>query len=211
MPSKNNRNHDRLRQTVAAEAARILATEGQRNYGAAKAKAAERLGVQGRGGLPSNSEIEAELVRYQALYGGNAHGRGLHELRSAAVEAMRFFQRFRPRLVGPVLEGTADRHSRISLHVFCETPEELIVFLDQQRISFQTETRRIRDHDGATRNLELLVIEAGGNSFELALMIGAGGRVPPPDPVHGTPQRRAAIAEVQQLLEASDQRASIGT
>lgn len=210
MTGQRTRSNERARQQVAAEAARILATEGQRNYGTAKTKAAERLGVRGKGGLPTNSEIEAELKRYQALYGGNAHEHTLRELREAAIEAMRFFKRFRPRLVGPVLEGTADRHSRVSLHVFCETPEEVEVFLNQQRIAFEYETRRIRDHDGQARSLELLAIDAGGNSFELALMVGADGRAPPPDPIHGQPQRRAAIAEVQRLLDESGQRPSMG-
>ncbi|MDT8439186.1 MAG: hypothetical protein RQ729_09285 [Wenzhouxiangellaceae bacterium] len=204
MPQSTARLNDRLRRQVAAEAARILATEGQRNYGSAKNKAATRLGVRDRAALPSNREIEDELKRYQALYGGDEHGQILTALREAAVEAMEFFQRFRPRLVGPVLEGTADNHSRISLHLFCDTPEEVVSFLHQQRIAFEQETRRIRDHDGGARTLELLVIEAGGQCFELALMIGPGGRAAPPDPVRGTPQRRAGIDEVRRLAAGQD-------
>ena len=42
---------------VAAEAARILATEGQHNYHVAKKKAAERIGVSARLALPSNREL----------------------------------------------------------------------------------------------------------------------------------------------------------
>ncbi|NKI35307.1 hypothetical protein HFP89_09020 [Wenzhouxiangella sp. XN79A] len=194
------RSSDRRRQEVAFEAARILATEGQRNYLSAKEKAAHRLGVAVHGGLPSNSEVEAELKRYQALYGGEAHRSAVQQLRTAAIEAMKFFERFRPKLVGPVLEGTADHHSRITLHLFCETPDEVVQFLMRNRLPFEQETRRIRWHDASFRDLDLVVVEADGQVFELALMAGAAWRQPPPDPVDGRPQRRAGVGEVERLI-----------
>lgn len=191
---------DVVRQEVAFEAARILATEAQRNYRSAKEKAAQRLGVPINRGLPSNSEVEAELKRYQALYGGEAHLDTVQDLREAAIEAMRFFHRFRPKLVGPVLEGTADQYSRITLHLFCDTPDDVVAFLMNQHLPFEQETRRIRWNDGRQRDLDLVVVEANGQVFELALMCGSGGRQPPPDPVDGRPQRRAGIAEVESML-----------
>ncbi|MEX0914485.1 MAG: hypothetical protein WD397_05000 [Wenzhouxiangellaceae bacterium] len=200
MPAREDRQNNRLRQEVAAEAARILATEGQRNYRQAKHKAAHRLGLSGRAGMPSNSEIEAELKRYQALYGGDEHAGDLTRLRRAALEAMKFFSQFRPKLVGQVLEGTADRHSRISLHVFCENGDEVVAFLLSRKIQFEQETRRIRWHDDSYRDLELIVIEADGECFELALMSGAAWKQPPPDPIDGRPQRRAGTAEVERLI-----------
>ena len=204
MGSRHGRNSertaDRRRQEVAFEAARILATEGQRNYRSAKEKAAHRLGVPAHGGLPSNSEVEAELKRYQALYGGDAHRAAVQDLREAAIEAMKFFERFRPKLVGPVLEGTADEHSRVTLHLFCETPDEVVAFLLDRNIRFEQETRRIRWHDDSYRDLDLVVIDAGGESFELALMAGGSWKQPPPDPVDGRAQRRAGTAEVEKLI-----------
>jgi len=199
-----SRQNNRQRQEVAVEAARILATEGQRNYHHAKQKAAHRLGLSGRHGMPSNSEIEAELKRYQALYGGRAHYEAVAELRRAALEAMKFFARFRPKLVGPVLEGTADQHSRISLHVFCDTAEEVISFLLARNISFEQETRRIRWHDDSYRELELVVIEADGQSFELGLMAGNAWKQPPPDPIDGRAQRRAGLQQVERLIAEPD-------
>ena len=211
MGSNASRQNSRLRQQVAAEAARILATEGQRNYRQAKLKAAGRLGMSGRSGMPSNSEVEEELKRYQALYGGDEHVDSLAEMRAAAVRAMRFFERFRPKLVGPVLEGTADRHSRISMHLFCDNPEDVVSFLLERNIRFEQETRRIRWHDDRFRDLDLLVIEADGQCFEMALMAGGSWKQPPPDPVDGRAQRRAGMGEVQRLLDDADQRWSMGT
>ena len=204
MNKKNDRRGARLRQEVAAEAARILATEGQRNYRNAKQKAAVRLGISPRSVLPSNSEVEAELKRRQELYGGPAHSEQLAGLRGAAVKAMEFFDAFRPKLVGPVLEGTADAHSRICLHLFCESEEEVTRFLLEHNLAFEHETRRIRWHDGSYRDLELLVLEAGGNIVELALMAGPAARQAPPSPIDGKPQRRAGMAEVARLAAGGE-------
>ena len=76
------------RQNVAAEAARIIATEGQHNYHAAKKKAAERIGVSDRLALPSNIEVKDALRTYQELYGGSAHQETIERLRQTAAQAM---------------------------------------------------------------------------------------------------------------------------
>ena len=99
-----------IRLEVAAEAARIISTEGQNNYHAAKKKAAERIGVSERLALPSNIEVIDALKSYQAIYGGTAHGQNLQRLRSTAVTAMRLLQEFRPRLVGSVLDMRTRLH-----------------------------------------------------------------------------------------------------
>jgi len=201
--SQAQRPADRLRQHIAIEAARILAEDGQRNYRMAKEKAAIRLGADPRSGLPSNTEVEQALREHQQLYQNN-HAANLETKRKAALKAMQFFSPFRPKLVGSVLEGTADQHSRISLHLFCETPDQAVGFLLENKLPFDQETRRIRWHDGDFRDLELIVMDAGEHTFELALMAGPGWRQPPPSPVDGKPQRRAGLAAVQALLDETD-------
>ena len=194
--------NSRIRQEIAAEAARIMATEGQRSFLTAKQKAASRLGASSRTSLPSNSEVERALREWQQLYGGQAHADTLLELREAAASAMKFLAPFRPRLVGPVLEGTADEHSRISLHVFADDPDAVVHFLLERHLPFSQETRRIRWHDGSGRDLDLLVLEGGGHAVELVQMIGREARQAPPSPVDGRPQRRAALPEVEAMIAA---------
>src|SRR5690554_5247251 len=157
MSTRSAQRNTRIRLEVAAEAARIMATEGQRSFLAAKQKAARRLGAPARNGLPSNSEIEQALRDWQQLYGGSEHAQILLELRQTALSAMRFFKAFRPRLVGPVLEGTADGHSRICLHLFADDPDAIIHFLMENGLPFSQESRRIRWHDGSVRDLDLMV------------------------------------------------------
>ena len=49
---------DNLRLAIAQEAARLMIEHGHEDYGAAKRKAAERLGVTDQAVLPKNAEIE---------------------------------------------------------------------------------------------------------------------------------------------------------
>ncbi len=194
------RENAKVRQEVAAEAARIIATEGQRSYLTAKHKAAERLRAS-QGGLPTNAEIEQALKEWQHLYGGEEHQQRLHELRLAAMEAMKFLDRFKPRLVGPVLEGTADEFSRICLHLYADDPDAVVMFLMESGIEFAQERRRIRWHGGHYREVDVLVVEAGEETVEMTLMIGRDAIHPPPSPINGHPIKRANRSELKDLLE----------
>ncbi|MEE4638019.1 MAG: hypothetical protein V2J42_04710 [Wenzhouxiangella sp.] len=191
----------RQRQEVAAEAARIIATEGQRSYLAAKHKAAERLGAASRGGLPTNAEIERALKEWQHLYGGPEHAERLRSMRLAALEAMEFLDPFQPRLVGPVLEGTADEHSRVCLHLFSEDPDAVVHYLMEHGIDFEQERRRIRWRDGHYREVDVVVVEAGDQTVEMTLMIGRDGIHPPPSPIDGNPVRRISQSELRTLID----------
>lgn len=200
LPSRGVRRLRQIRREVAAEAARIMATEGQRNYRSAKRKAALRIGVSSRLGLPSNKEVEQALRAYQGCYGGEQHHCHLEMLRETALRVMRALDHYRPRLVGPVLEGTADRYSRVSLHLFNDPPDAVVMHLAEQGLTFRQEQRRIRWHDGGHRMIPLLVTNANGVVVELALFNSIDLRQPPPSPVDGRPQKRAPLAEVECLL-----------
>lgn len=198
---KNSARNSRLRLEIAAEAARIMSTEGQRSYLLAKQKAAARLGASTRNGLPSNSEIEQALRDWQQLFGGEEHEQTLAQLRRSATAAMRFLAPFRPRLVGPVLEGTADQFSRVCLHVYAEDPDAVVHFLMENGVPFEQERRRMRWHGGEHREIDVLVVEAGGQTVEMALMIGRDALQAPPSPIDGRPLARGSLADVEALVE----------
>lgn len=202
MPNRPSRRGVRERQELAAEAARIIATEGQRSYLLAKHKAAERLGASTRQGLPSNAEIETALREWQQLYGGEELAERLQEMRQAALRAMRFLKPFTPKLVGPVLEGTADEFSRICLHLFADDPDAVVRYLMEHGIPFEQERRRVRWHDGSRKHIDVLVVQADGEEVELAVMIGREARQALPSPIDGRPLRRGSLHEVEALLQA---------
>jgi hypothetical protein len=185
---------------VAAEAARIIATEGQHNYHAAKKKAADRIGVSDRLALPSNIEIKEALYRYLDLYGGETHRENLRALRRTAVQAMRQLAVFNPRLVGSVLDGTAGPHTRIALHLFAGSSEAVVLFFREKGIPFSQEQRQIRWFNGEHRPVELVISELDGHTIESAVFEPVHLRQAPPSPIDGKPQRRAALAEVERIL-----------
>ncbi len=201
---KSSRNTDRNRLDIAAEAARIMATEGQKNYLTAKQKAAARLGITQRSALPSNADVEDALKTWQRLYGGEDHAKCLSDLRELAVEAMAFLKPFKPRLVGPVLEGTADQFSRVCLHLFTDDPDGPVHFLMQHDIPFTQERRRVRWHRDVFREIDVLVIDQDGDVVECSVMVGPDGKHTPPSPITGEPMARATLGEVRALLACQD-------
>lgn len=202
IPPRHERKLKQARLEVAAEAARIIATEGQLNFHAAKKKAAERIGVSQRLALPSNLEVQEALQNYQRLYGGQQHANNLEHLRLVAVSVMNSLLDYSPRLVGSVLDGTAGKHSRIAMHVFCDVPEDLVVNLLDMGKPFGQEQRQIRWHDGSHKTVPILVIEENGTEIELAVFNRIDLRQAPPSPLDGRPQHRANLYEVECLLAA---------
>ena len=133
-----------LRRAVADEAARVMAEQGIDDFLLAKRKAAERLGVVDASILPRNTEIEAALFARQRLFSGGRHEAEIADLRRSALQAMRLVADFEPRLVGPVLTGTASAHSEINLHLFSDTPEAVSIRLEERGVPHEALERRLR-------------------------------------------------------------------
>ncbi len=130
------------RRRIAHEAARMIAEDGGMDYGFAKRKAARHLGMTDNRNLPDNREIEDALRSYQALYQGQEQLDRLSSLRQIAVEYMELLEDFDPYLTGPVLNGTAGRHSDIDLQLFTDSGKELEFFLMNRQLAYRPgETR----------------------------------------------------------------------
>lgn len=190
------------RQRVAAEAARIMAEEGIRDFRQAKTKAAGRLGIHDDPSLPRNREIEDALRAHQRLFQADVQPMLLRERRQAAAEAMRFFQRFDPRMVGAVLEGTADAHTPVSLQLFAEDPDSVARFLHEHGIPADEHPRRLRLDREREGVFPVWAFTADGLAFELTVLPPAALRQPPLDRVDARPMRRASLSALQALLDA---------
>ena len=189
------------RQQVAHEAARLMVESGIRDYQLAKRKAAGRLGMGASRDLPRNDEIEREREAYQRLYGDEERSRHVMSLRACALEAMRLLEPFDPRLVGPVLSGTADRHSEVCLHLFSDPPEAVAMFLLDHRIAFDQSEARVRFQAHAHERLPAFRFIAGEVQVELVVFSARAQRRIPLSPVDGRAMRRAKLAEVAALVE----------
>lgn len=188
-----------IRQKIAQTSARIMVQEGIDDYYLAKCKATAQLGIAHTQHLPSNSEIEAEVLLYQRLFHADRHRLCLCQLRRTAVKAMQLFTDFMPRLVGTVLEGTAHQHSEIILHLFTHTPEEVTLFLIDKKIPYQLSERRFRLPKVAQYPSYHFV--AGEQSIVLIVFNLDDIRQAPPSPVDGKPMRRADQRAVENLLQ----------
>jgi len=200
MHRRPNPRAELLRQAVAEEAARIMREQGVDDFLLAKRKAAERLGVMDASILPRNTEIQAAMVAHQRLFGADRHEAELAVLRRAALEAMRLMADFEPRLVGPVLAGTASGHSEINLHVFSESPEAVSLRLEERGVPHEVVERRVRYERDRSVGYPALRFVAGRQTVDAVVFPVDGIRQSPASPVDGKPMRRASVAEVEALL-----------
>lgn len=195
----------RNRLRVAQEAARLMSEHGIRDFHHAKLKAAERLGVHDAQALPRNNEIEDALREHQRIFHAESQPRLLQERREAAIEAMRFLERFEPRLVGAVLEGTADAYSAVCLQVFCDNAEEVVLYLREHGVPVETQTRILRLTRDDQAEFPVLLFAADGLPFDITVMPLDALRQAPLDRVDERPMRRASLSGVEALLAETDE------
>ncbi|MBB1060198.1 hypothetical protein [Marilutibacter spongiae] len=191
------------RHRLAHEAARLMAEGGIRDYHQAKLKAAHRLGIHDDASLPRNREIENALREYQRLFQPDNRV-ALRERREAAVHALAFFAAFAPRLVGPVLEGTADAHSPVCLHLHDDDPDAVARFLQQHRIPAESRSRHLRLDREREGDFPVWVFAADAISFDLTVLPRAVLRQAPLSGIDERPMARASASHVEQLLADVD-------
>ena len=192
-----------MRIRLAQEAARILVESGGQDYLSAKRKAALHLGAVDTRNMPSNSEIEEALIEYQRLFRGDSQPQILHSLRTEAARAMEFFGEYNPKLVGPVLEGTADEHTPVTLHIFANTVEEVGLYLLRFQIPYQEAEKRLHLSGDTHENFHCYRFMAGQHQIEVVVFL-KGRSMTPLSPIDGRPMRRASLSELKTLLEETN-------
>lgn len=200
MPRKRNNETDRARRVLAQEAARIIVDHGIRDYRVAKQKAADRLGVGARGALPGNAEIEAAVADHLQLFGGEAHADRLRLMRVAALTAMKLFASFSPRLVGPVLAGTADENSAVNLHLFADSPEMVAMALADMGLNYKPYERRLKSRRDSLETFAGFEFHHSNHSIQATVFPVDGIRQAPMSPVDGRPMARADSGALQEML-----------
>jgi hypothetical protein len=200
-PRRDDGHLRQRRQRVAIEAARLLATRAASDLDDARRRAMRQLGEDAREALPDADQVRDELRAYLRLFHGEAQPATLQALRRAALEAMTFLSAFPPRLVGAVLDGTADAGAPVQLQLFSDDPDALPRFLEDHGIPARAVERRLRLPGGASTRRPAWTVEADGVVVELLplpieLLHQA---LPGDDP--GTVLHRANAAAVRALLE----------
>jgi hypothetical protein len=192
------------RHRLAHEAARLMAEGGIRDYHLAKLKAAERLGIHDDASLPRNREIEDALREYQRLFAGDAHAAGLQARREAALRALEFLTAFDPRLVGSVLDGTADANAAVALHLHAEDADAVPRFLEEHGIPAEARTRRLRLDPERVFDAPVWLFSAEEFTFDLTVLPAQVLRQAPLSGVDEKPMRRASASQLRALLAADE-------
>lgn len=186
----------RTRILIAQEAARLILDEGIRDYQLAKRKAAEHSGAGVvRGALPANEEIEQAILEHRELFFTEQDYQQERNLWSAAIEAMEFLSDFRPRLVGPMLNWTAGRHSVVNLHAFADAAEDVLLHLIDLHRPYSPIERRLRFR-GGYRNCPGFVFQVSGEEVETLIFPPGEIGHAPDSVVDGRPTERASLDTV---------------
>jgi hypothetical protein len=207
MGRKTTNGIDRARHVLAQEAARIIVEQGIQDYRAAKLKAAERLGMSTRGVLPGNSEIERAVGEHLQLFGRESHSDLLRGLRRAALSAMELLSPFAPRLVGPVLNGTAASNSAVNLHVFSDNFELVGLRLRENRVPYRLYERRLKSRRDQAETFAGVRFIHDESAIEATVFPVDGVRQAPISPIDGKPMRRADAQAVRDLLDDPEKKA----
>jgi hypothetical protein len=197
--TRNSHALERERLLIAEEAARLVLDEGLEDFGLAKRKAAEHLGLGATRNLPRNVEVEAAVLERQSLFQTEEERAHVAYLRATALEAMRLFADYSPRLVGSALKGTAHAVQRITLHLFANAVEEVCFLLMDRRIPYDLGSRRLR-FGGEPQELPSVSFVADDVEIEAVVFSVDGIRQAPLSPVDGRPMRRASLQDVEALL-----------
>lgn len=194
---------DELRQLVAEEAARLIYEEGFKDYRVAKLKAAEQLGVSAQNpAQPSNEQIEAAIHQRIRLFDAETQPKLLKQHRQVALEAMEFLKNYKPYLTGTALEGTSSEHSAVTLLLGADSVEEVMFFLEDHHIPFESSDRKIKMGSKPAEYFPLLRFFVDEVEVELMVLPYEDRFASAPiSPITGKAMRRADIKRVRNLLD----------
>jgi hypothetical protein len=190
---------DRLRAAIASEAARIIHNSGHHDYNVARTKAAQRLGCKDQRKLPNNAEIEQALIEYQQLFHAEELQQSTTHLRKLALEAMSNLEQFSPHLAGRALNGNANSKSKLQLHLFSESPEQIALHLLDSGIPYRESEISVSFSRGHRQAQPAFRFYSGETEVELIWFpSGSIGR-PPLSPVDHKPEKRASIIQLKKM------------
>lgn len=121
-------------------------------------------------------------------------------MRTAALSAMELLAEFSPRLVGPVLAGTADENSAVNLHLFTDSPEMVAMEIGDMGIAFRPYERRLKSRRGQVEMYPGFEFSHRNETIQATVFPVDGIRQAPISPIDGKPMRRVDSEAVQVLL-----------
>ncbi len=201
-------NLEHMRQLIAQKAAQMMAEDGINDFGYAKKKAGKQLGVSEASVMPTNAEIEEEIMLYNEIYNADEQPIELEKLRQAALLTMQLFEKFNPHLTGSVLDGSAGKFSQTNIHLFADSAKDVEMFLLNQQIPFESSEKSYRVSDKPSKDkkekvrktVPVFTLETELGLQKLSVFDVDDMRVAVKRTVDGSNAERLDIAGVQAML-----------
>ena len=122
----------KLRESIAAEAARLMLRGKENEYATARKRAARWLSRRKvrPEDLPSNAEIQTQVYALSGLFADEQQKTELAGMRRAAWELMGTLEPFEPRLSGPAVDGPVMKGAEIALRTAIGSLDEIAEALE---------------------------------------------------------------------------------
>ena len=193
-----------LRIRLAQEAAKWIVDNGLHDYSLARRKIAKSHKIKNPAQLPRDLEIIDALRQYRRIFSRPEDDIALHHQRTAALEAMLFFEAFYPRLVGPVLEKTAAPHVPIELHLHTNDADAVQRFLEDNHIPARLRSQHIYLSRAQRQNVLVWQLWANGWAFDIVVLPETALHHAPFSTDAQRPISRASTRQLSALLAESE-------
>lgn len=161
-------------------------------------RAGRNLGIKPQQARPPLGVLRSAIQDHRSLFRPQQM-QLLQARRQLALDAMRTFADFRPRLFGALIHGDGPLDV-VRLLVLADTVEQLMLFLKDRNMPWR-EAETLLNYSGGRRLAHpTLRFQAGETMVEL-VVLGHGSRSDPPrDPVTGGPLETLATDELAALV-----------
>ena len=216
--SRKKNYQQKQQQEIAVETARLMSEEGIDNIHSARRKAAHKLGIHNEHSLPDDNEVLFQIKIHQSLYQSSSHQQLLNNLRTTAFNAMKLLNKFKPLLIGPVLQGYAHEHSSIDILLRADSAEEIAVFLMAHDIPYQLRDWKLffgkpKSHSSSKSSLKeqaqsvpAYQVYADKHTINLIVLLENHRKMLPLEPGNWQTIQSASLAQLDALLkEESEQ------
>lgn len=191
---------DSSSEALTDETARLICDDGFADYRQARLKAIELLGLYQRAPGIDNRRVQARVLARQELFGGTAYHAQLLAMRQAARRIMKLLADYSPLLSGSCVSGAIGVGHRVQIHLICEPPEAIEIFLHNRRIVCEQDERRYRLSDGREFLAPLICMEVDRVGVDIAVFDEGARRNAPLSAIDGKPAERLTMDRLEVLI-----------
>ena len=200
MRSTRRNSSKSLRREVAHAAARFVVEGNAGSFAAAKRKAAAQMGLDNHRNMPNNCEVQSAVIEYQSVFEGERHTCRIDTMRREALAAMQVLAQFAPRLVGPVLYGSACEYSSVTLHLYTDEFESVSRFLHERKIAYRLTHTTLKTSSTFGEDFPVCLVTHNDLEFELVILPEPFLVHPPRSSLDGRPYRCADAKTLVDLI-----------